>query len=230
MRQIAGLALIALTVFAASACGRLEKHGASMSQASPADTGNGSGSGTTTSTATGLGTTTKVPYTEALTDTAALPACSSSNVDQLIYVKQPGEFYDCDGTSWSQISIAGPAGPTGATGPAGVSTPLPTNEWLDPITNMTWLVGGTGDWPAASQTCSGSFRLPTAAEGDQAGDDGIQTVAYAHAVDMWTSTVDSGTSTCNLDTLYHTIDTFNAALSGGYDDCATHGIYCVKTK
>lgn len=82
----------------------------------------------------------KISYSIALT-AAQRPTCGAANADQLIYVKDLGQFQVCDGSAWSPIDITGPqgaagkdgasgakgdqgvAGPKGDTGAAGVSGP-----------------------------------------------------------------------------------------------------------
>jgi hypothetical protein len=138
----------------------------------------------TTASTPGTGTpgtpvTSNVPtdavYAVSLTSVKDLPECSAKNSKQLAYVKEDSSFYSCEPTGWSVLTIAvkGEAGAKGDPGPAGQVVTLPTNEWLDVITGVTWLIGGPVNHVSGNGACSNGWRPPTHDEGQAACAHGI---------------------------------------------------------
>lgn len=91
-----------------------------------------------------------------------LPECSEANDTQLGYVKADKQFYVCESASWNEISIEdGEDGSDGVTTVKEIEATNKKNQWVDPITGLSWLLGGGGDYDQAVAACSGAYRLPT---------------------------------------------------------------------
>jgi hypothetical protein len=123
-----------------------------------------------------------------LDSSSDLPECGNGNDRQLVYLKDQKIFMTCDDDRWLEVTIKGekgdqgPAGTDGGTGAQGATgaqgpqgqkgedgKPLAANEWLDPITNNRWLIGGVANWAYVSgqyvaPACDGDYRSPTIEE------------------------------------------------------------------
>lgn len=121
-----------------------------------------------------------------------LPDCAETNQHQLAYIISEASFYVCE-VSWRVILIKGEAGKDGAKGDTGTTgeTANSSNLWHDPISNVTYLLGGEANWNSANQACAGLYKLPTEGQGVAAGLHGIRAIAQALGLkkDFWTSGV-----------------------------------------
>lgn len=141
------------------------------------------------------------PITLAVTGTADLPACNSDNRNQLVYVRDPGQFQECDGGSWSVIDIKGPAGDAGPkgdkgdAGPAGPgATVLPTNVVQDSVTKRYWFFASQQAWSATM--CPTGWAAPSPDDLISAVGDGIFGSFLAKGIMQaaWTPVWTSGTA------------------------------------
>lgn len=152
-----------------------------------------------------------------------LPECSEANDTQLGYVKAEDLFYVCENASWETIAIKdGKDGSDGVTTIQEIEATNKKNQWVDPITGLSWLLGGGGDYSQAVAACSGDYRLPTWAEASTAISHGVRAVAAS----VPTSTQNFWL--LNESGYYYATETagapnkFNVAASAGYN------IFCVK--
>lgn len=117
----------------------------------------------------------------AVANVSDLPKCSEENDTQLGYVKAQKKFYVCENADWVVIPIED--GKDGSDGSDGVTTVKEIeatnkkNQWVDPITGLSWLLGGGGDYAQAVAACSGDYRLPTWAEASTAISHGVRGIA-----------------------------------------------------
>lgn len=124
-----------------------------------------------------------------------MPVCNDTAVEALVYQKSSETFYRCDGRKWIDIdlkgdkgdkgdtgeSIKGDKGDTGASGEDG--KPLASNLWLDPVTEITWLIASPSlTLPLAVAACASPYRMPTTAEAIAAVSHGI---LNNNAQSMW---------------------------------------------
>jgi hypothetical protein len=116
----------------------------------------------------------------ALESTRDLPACELANERQLAWIKSTQQFFACERETWVEVPVKGrdgADGEDGAIGPAGEpgedgepgpqGPPASANQWHDPMTGRTWLVGASVTQQAillGGYPCSGSYRAPTSAE------------------------------------------------------------------
>lgn len=178
-------------------------------------------------------------YSMAIASKDDLPPCDEARRQQLIYAKREGKFFTCSDLVWSEISIKGekgdagergPIGQVGATGakgdPGSSATPIPTNQWYDPITSKYWLIGGTGVYASIVNTCSGSWRLPTRAEAILAGQHGIFTASSAISgpTDIWTSDVGPTNSATNMYVVVKTPSVQESEVL----KTTVHGVMCIQ--
>lgn len=105
-------------------------------------------------------------YAVSLDNVKELPECSpKTNLKQLAYVKADSQFYSCESTGWSALTIGtapgakGDKGDIGAAGKDGQVVVLPTNLWLDAVTGSTWLIGGLTGVPTG--VCTDGYTLGT---------------------------------------------------------------------
>jgi hypothetical protein len=115
-------------------------------------------------------------YAITVSDTSELPACEKSNSKQLAWVKTTEQFFSCEDASWVEVPMKKPEAVVGSQGEKGDKgepgedgadgQPVPANQWFDPITGQSWLIGVTiAEGALGSITpCSGDWRMPTKAE------------------------------------------------------------------
>lgn len=157
-------------------------------------------------------------------ESANIPVCDSTAESDLVYVLDQKQFKVCSNNTWVVVDIAGPSGTPGKDGKNGTNgapgTPTPGNEWLNPITNVTWFLGGWGSYAQAQAVCTGQFRLPTETEAQ---------LAYTSAIpshpDMWTSTPENGGHF-----IAGVVQTIFEGTGNTYDytDAGQHGITCIQ--
>lgn len=126
---------------------------------------------------------------------ADLPSCSDDNETQLAYISDTATFYVCEDSDWVEAKIVakGEKGDQGEAGSDGVTTVKEVeatnkkNQWVDPISGLTWLLGGPSNWLSANSSCSGDYRLPTYDEAEDAINRGIRGIAASvpTGVDFW---------------------------------------------
>ncbi len=104
----------------------------------------------------------------ALANTSDLPECSNATDGLIAFIKAESQFYTCDLDLWVQIDLRGANGATGPQGPIGpagpAAQPLSPNHWLDPISQLLYMVGSQGNRTQADQTCASPYRVPTSQE------------------------------------------------------------------
>lgn len=154
-----------------------------------------------------------------------LPVCNKDNDDQLVYVKDEKQFYECDTGDWLAIDISGKQGVSGSNGvdgKDGYRKPA-DNLWEDPITQKLWLIGSVQPYTAG--LCSSGWRLPTKAEGQDALTHGLYQHAsnYSGPTSFWTSENLSPTSKW----VWEHIDTVSA-LATHDQTSESYGVYCVE--
>jgi hypothetical protein len=145
-----------------------------------------------------------------------LPKCEDKRESQLAYVKSESQFYVCESGSWSEIDIEGEDGVT-----TEVEATNKKNQWVDPISGLTWLIGGSGTYAQAQAACSGSYRLPTWAEAITGITHGVRGIAASipQGQDFWIDISGQywyATVTAGQANKYQVLAT------------ATYNIYCVK--
>lgn len=175
-------------------------------------------------------------YAIAVSGAGDLPACTAANSKQLAYAKTEAKFYSCETSGWSALEIVGAAGPkgdtgaTGATGPQGPKgdpgQPTTGNEWADPVTGASWLIGVvTANQSTSAGACTNGWSLPTQ---DQA----VAAVQHGLAVDslsmsgpsaFWTSTTSTNQCGTGIAICYGIVDQNAATRWYG-----SAGIACVK--
>ncbi len=173
----------------------------------------------------------------ALEDTADLPACALDNEAQLAWIKSTEEFFACTQGTWVQVPVkgkdgaggaagtVGPAGPKGDKGDPG--TPAVANQWFDPMTEDSWIVGAAvsqGPIILNGSPCAGDYRAPTSAEVQTAVLHGlsIASVAFGGAATFWSS--DSIAEPLNGDQVPVYVNASGvASMSNG----AAHGVACI---
>lgn len=106
-------------------------------------------------------------------DAKSLPACSVEAEGWLVYVKADLTFRACVDGEWEAISILGKdgvpgkdgaPGREGTPGKDGTSAPfLSANEWLDPVTDLKWMVGGLSN-TSPGWLCDAPYRIATSSE------------------------------------------------------------------
>lgn len=170
----------------------------------------------------------------ALEDTKDLPSCSFENEKQLAFVKRTEQFFECSDEQWNELPIKGADGETGATGPQGpvgpkgdAGAPAVANQWFDPMTEETWLVGAAiSQSPLMlnpSAICGGSYRLASSAE--------LQT-AVLHGLSIASGAFGGSTTFWSSDTIADVngdaIPVFvKANGQSQVSDGQTHGVACI---
>lgn len=110
-----------------------------------------------------------------------LPICDQDADQMLVYQRSTETFFTCDSREWLKISLKGKDGIDGKDGVSGTSgkdgedaKPLASNLWLDPITDITWLIASPSmTLPNAVAACASPYRMPTTAEAITAVSHGI---------------------------------------------------------
>ena len=188
----------------------------------------------------------------AIEDTSELPACELANNKQLVYVKNAEVFLSCEEETWQEVPMAqgekgdkgdkgdrgdkgetvvGPIGPVGPEGPKGdTGRPAAVNEWVDPITEVRWLIGPsqTHSQLTFGGACNGAgWRIPNALEAAEAVTNGLGLAGknLGGADHVWTSDF----QVSQLDPavswrVYIDGAGFERAELGG---AATHGVACL---
>jgi hypothetical protein len=174
----------------------------------------------------------------------SLPDCSVENDGQLAYIQAEKALVYCESGSWVDAdlaTVAGPQGPKGAKGDVGDpgsvgeagedglpgqdAEPLPTNQWFDPISELTWLIGGSGviTYVNEGTACQNGWRIPTLAEARAASVHGLGTAvneALSPVEQIWTSSL--GNTSGYLWTVIIDSDTPQEQNIGPY------GLFCIK--
>lgn len=159
-----------------------------------------------------------------------LPTCADENDSQLAYVKDEEAFYVCQDADWASIDISGEQGEKGDQGEQGEQGEdgedgmAVDNTWKDPVTDYIWLVGASGDWNAANNSCTGSWVLGTYLEVGAAANHGlgVASASLSGPNTAWTSSPSiPGTHVAfsNLQT---------STWDGQITDATVRGIFCVK--
>lgn len=103
----------------------------------------------------------KAPYSMALKNKKSLPDCSDKNQNQLVYVTDEKEFYNCNGETWELIDIVSDemSNNTGTIGTTGAF-------WDDQKTGITWFIDDSQIYSNSSNhTCEPKhFIQPSANE------------------------------------------------------------------
>lgn len=122
---------------------------------------------------------------------ADLPACDELLKNQLAYVRDSETFYVCDG-DWIEITIKGRDGVDGITQvtTTEVEGTNKKNQWVDPLTGKTWIIGGSALYSQTATACTNGYRIPTYAEAELAIAHGIRGIAASIPAlqDFWIST------------------------------------------
>lgn len=112
-----------------------------------------------------------VPYTSYYVDKAeSLMPCTDDNRGVLAYVRSLDQFQACLESGWSVVNVKGKDGSNGKDGTNGTNgkdgTPTSSNQWFDPVSKKAWVFSGLLMDTASfvDNTCTGDYRLPTAAE------------------------------------------------------------------
>ena len=161
-------------------------------------------------------------YAVALTDTKDMPACDKNNSKQLVYIKNQDKFYSCENEAWEALAVKGEKGDPGA--PA---TPVPVNQWFDPITSKYWLIGGGAVYANVNSTfaqaCTGSWRMPTTSEVQSAGTHGLGTASASLGgpTDAWSSNVYAELSKADVITL-------GTGFTIAKPMTESHGVFCIQ--
>lgn len=158
-----------------------------------------------------------------LAKVADLPDCSDELEAQLAYVKENKQFYSCEGTEWVKIDIEGRDGVDGSDGVTTVIEQEATNkenQWVDPVSGLAWLIGGTGNLATATAGCASPYRLPSESEALASISRGLMviTAGISAGQTFWINQAPSHIImlTAGVPAKY--------AVSGA----ATHAVYCVK--
>lgn len=111
-----------------------------------------------------------------------LPACSTKNKRQLVYVQETEEFQSCNGKEWASVQIGsksvptaqaqkgdkGDKGDTGATGARGeAGSPgsqayVSLYDWAHPLTGRLWFLANQFKLKDGAGACPGGSSYPTA--------------------------------------------------------------------
>lgn len=130
---------------------------------------------------------------QALDTVSDLPECVKKIKKQLVYVRDEEQFYVCE-DEWEVIDISTlPA----KSSKVAVEEEDTINSWVDAVSEIKWLLGGSGNFSQATDACSGKYRLPSKDEATSAVLHGIRTAAEKLGVgkDFWTSSVVNATTT-----------------------------------
>lgn len=180
-------------------------------------------------------------YSLMVADSKDLPTCDLSNEKQLAYVKNENKFFSCQESTWTEVSIKGSDGAQGPTGPQGPkgdpASPVPTNQWYDPIGKVYYLIGGNQTFylaanpdnvTAITPSCINGWRLPTLAEAHTAQAHGIGTASSSMngPTDMWAS---DNRSVVNGVSYAYTLQ-FNSGLEIGKPFSESHGTICIQVQ
>lgn len=130
------------------------------------------------------------------------------------------------------VGPMGPRGPAGTNGKDGkdgadgvdgktiVEVPVPVNQWYDPLTARSWLIGV--DVLFADAECGSDWRLPTRDELIDAKNHGLPLASadLDGPTDGWSSTVSGANRHWFID--------FNSVHLNDGGDTDYHGLFCVK--
>lgn len=125
----------------------------------------------------------------AIKSKADIPECKASNLSQLVYVKDEGQFYVCEAAGWESISIEGAKGEkgdTGATGASGTTTNVGDVTWADSSTGLTWYVGSLTI--KTTHSCASGFSKPSNAQALTAFANGLTSVMSVGGWCAWADT------------------------------------------
>lgn len=167
-------------------------------------------------------------YALSVDDTKDMPACERTNNRQLVYVKNQDKFFACE-DNWVEVNIRGEAGAAGKDGasvvgpkgdkgdPGADGKPVSPNQWYDPITEKTWLVGSLlaqGMIPV-QPPCANGWRLGSLAETREAIHHGLA-LASAHLngpVTFWTASFSADPTLADVRAYLDTtgLDHYNSA-------------------
>lgn len=115
---------------------------------------------------------------------AALVECNDKTRGYLAYIQDTAQFEACLDSGWTVVDVKGKDGSNGKDGTNGIAGPngrdgsngssgkdgamMATNQWYDPISQKSWVMTNflstVASWTNASSACTGSYRVPTAAE------------------------------------------------------------------
>lgn len=147
-----------------------------------------------------------------------LPKCDSKREAQLAFAINEDQFFVCKDSNWVEIDVKGEDGITTV---QEVEATNKKNQWVDPVTGLTWLIGGSGTYAQAVAACTGSYRLPTWAEAIDGITHGVRGIAASipQGQDFW----------INISGQYW-YATVTAGQSNKFQVLATaaYNIYCVK--
>lgn len=159
-----------------------------------------------------------------------LPSCKAANDKQLAYVRADETFYTCDDKEWTPIEVSpgakqGLDGKNGSDGADGEN--FTTNNWFDAVTSKTWLIGASGLYSTAVNTCISPWRVPTKDEALAAAQRGLGLAAVdiGGPTTIWTSDVWDQNATHNF--IIQAITT-TPATNGANRSTDTRGVFCTE--
>lgn len=119
-----------------------------------------------------------------------LPKCGEANDTQLAYVKKEHTFYVCEDSEWAEVAIEGERGTAGRNGSD--APVLANNEWIDPVTDIHWIVAGQANGTAAASYCGNGSELAPTEEIIEALQNGLQykLEELSVSVELWGNATD----------------------------------------